>query len=133
MASYSDRGKGRFAGDYSYARGTLKNDVFCIWRHDGKKKDGITFTYDELSKAMMLSANPNYALYQFIKVKDFEGVDNWIENTKDEKLKELKRYRWENDIEEGKLSALEERVLDSMCRVVKKLYEMEYEEKLTIS
>ena len=133
MASYSDRGKGRMAGDYSYARGTVKDNVFTVWRHDGKKKDGITFTCDELSKAMTLSANPNYALYQFVKVKDFESVDNWIENTKDEKLKAPRRDFWENDIEEGKLSALEERVLDSMCRTVKKLYEMEYDEKLTIS
>ena len=133
MASYSDRGKGRFAGDYSYARGTLKDGVFCIWRHDGKKKDGITFTLDELSKAMLLSANPNYALYQFVKVKDFESVDKWIENTGDEKLKALRKDFWENDIEEGKLSALEERVLDSMCRTIKKLYEMEYGEKLILS
>ena len=130
MASYSDRGKGRMAGDYSYARGTLKDNVFTVWRHDGKKKDGITFTYDELSKAMTLSANPNYALYQFVKEKDFESVDKWIENTKDEKKKKLKRWFWENDIEEGKLSALEERVLDYMCRTIKKLYEIEYDEKL---
>ena len=132
MSSYSDRGKGRMAGDYSYARGTLKDGVFCIWRHDSKKKDGITFTLEDLSKAMLLSGNPNYALYQFVKVKDFESVDKWIENTKDEKLKILRRDFWENDIEEGKLSALEDRVLDSMCRVIKKLYEKEYDEKLIL-
>nr|DAF57574.1 MAG TPA: hypothetical protein [Myoviridae sp. ctqfO1] len=130
MASYSDRGKGRFAGDYSYARGTLKDGVFCIWRHDGKKKDGITFTLEELSKAMLLSGNPNYALYRFIKVKDFESVDKWIENTKDELIREGRRRFWEEDIDFGKYSALEERVLDSMCRVIKKLYEMEYEHEL---
>lgn len=130
MSSYSDRGKGRYAGDYSYARGTVKDNVFTVWRHDGKKKDGITFTLEEINKAMTLSANPNYALYKFVKEKDFNSVDKWIENTKDEKKKKFRRWFWENDIEEGKLSALEERVLDSMCRTIKKLYEMEYKHEL---
>lgn len=130
MASYSDRGKGRMAGDYSYARGVVKNDIFTVWRHDGKKKDGITFTYEELSKAMTLSANPNYALYWFVKVKDFESVDKWIENTKDESVREGRRKFWEEDIDFGKYSAVQERVLDSMCRTIKKLYKMEYEHEL---
>ena len=127
MASYSDRGKGRMAGDYSYARGTLKDNVFTVWRHDGKKKDGITFTYEELSKAMTLSANPNYALYQFVKVKDFDSVEKRIAESSDP---EAYRRIWEEDVEYGKYSALQERVLDSMCRVVKKLYEMGYEHEL---
>ena len=130
MASYSDRGKGRMAGDYSYARGVVKNDVFYVWRHEWSKKYGITFTYDELSKAMLLSANPNYALHQFVKVKDFESVDKWIENTKDELIREERRRFWEEDVEYGKYSAIEKRVLDSMCRTIKKLYEMEYGHKL---
>ena len=37
MASYSDRGKGRMAGDYSYARGTLKDGVFCIGDTSGAR------------------------------------------------------------------------------------------------
>ena len=120
MASYSEC--------YSYTVGTVEDNVFTVWRYDDRKEDGITFTYDELSKAILLSADPDYALYQFVKAKDFAGVEKRIAESSDP---ESYRKSWEEDVEYGKYSALEERVLDSMCKTIKELYEMEYHEKLT--
>ena len=120
MASY-------YEDDYSYTVGTVEDNVFTIWRYGGRKEDGITFTHDELSKAVLLSANPNYALYKFVKAKDFASVEKRIAESSDP---ESYRRIWEEDVEYGKYSALEERVLDSMCRTIKKLYKMEYKEKL---
>lgn len=119
MASYSEC--------YSYTVGTVEDNVFTVWRYDDRKEDGITFTYDELHKAILLSANTDYALYQFVKIKDFASVEKRIAESSDP---ESYRKSWEEDVEYGKYSALEERILDSMCRTIKKLYEMEYSAKL---
>lgn len=120
MASY-------YEDDYSYTVGTVEDNVFTVWRYDGRKEDGINFTYDELNKVVRLSANTDYALYEFVKIKDFAGVEKRIMESSDP---ESYRKSWEEDIEYGKYSALEKRILDSMCRTIKELYEMEYGEKL---
>lgn len=119
--SFSDKSKNDNA-----MRGTVKNGVMTIWRKRGKKKEMpiITISVDEVNRALKKgSANSEYTLHQLAKQKDYAALEAWIEGTKKPELRQKFRDSWESSIRIGKLSAAENRAVDSAVRVIKNLYE----------
>lgn len=119
--SFSDKSKNDTA-----MRGTVKNGIMTIWRKSGKKKDTpiITVSVDEVNQALKQgSANSEYTLHQLAKQKDHAAVEAWIKGTKKPELRQKRRDYWENDNLTGKLSAAEDRAIDSAVSVIKELYE----------
>ena len=119
--SFSDKTK-----DANAMRGTVKNGVMTIWRKDVKKKGApiITISVDEVDKALKKGgANSEATLHKLAKQKDYTATEAWIAGTKNPELRQKRRDSWENDSLTGKLSAAESRAIDSVVKVIKKLYE----------
>ncbi len=117
---------GSFSDKTGSMRGTIKNGAMTIWRKDFKKKDTpiITISVDEVDKALEKGgANSEATLCKLAKQKDYAATDAWINGTKDQKVRQKRRNLWENDGLTGKFSALEERAVDSVVRIIKILCE----------
>ena len=120
--SFSDKSK-----DDNAMRGTVKNGIMTIWRKGIKKKDAsiITISVDEVNQALKKgSANSEYTLHILAEKKDYAAVEKWINETKNPELRKKRRNAWENDMLTGKLSAAENRAVDSVAKVIKELYKV---------
>lgn len=120
--SFSDKSK-----DDNAMRGTVKNGIMTIWRKGIKKKDAsiITISVDEVNQALKKgSANSEYTLHILAEKKDYAAVEKWINETKNPELRKKRRNAWEKDMLAGKLSAAENRAVDSVAKVIKELYKV---------
>lgn len=69
--------------------------------------------------------NSNYVLYSLAERIINDATDRWIEGTKDEKLREMRR-KWDAEsLDLGRMSAAHTRQIESAARVLAGLYAAE--------
>ena len=124
--SYTDGSFSDKTGNDNAMRGIVKNGVMTIWRKKHKKGDtaALKVSVDEVDKSLKEGgANSEATLRKLAKQKDYAAIDALIDGIKDQKVRQKSRDLWENDELAGKLSAAEERAVDSAVNVIKNLYE----------
>ena len=118
-ATYSDKN--------GSMKGCIANGVITVWEKPGgipKKEKSFTVTLEEMDNALKNGgANSAYTIRQLAKEKERAATEAWIEGSKTESLRDKRRDHWENDTLHGNFSAQEERIIDSVAKVIENLYE----------
>ena len=114
-------------------RGGVKNGVIDIWQANFKKADSpmLSVSLNEIGQAANKYGNSTAGIRELIKAKRNIAVERWMEGSPNEKVKEARRDNWENNTLTGKLSAIEDRGIDSAVHVASHLFEQATGEKPT--
>ena len=113
--SYSDK--------YGWYRGTFKDELFTIWNKGIPRKEfAFVITLDELERGLRTYGNSYYIVRDITQNKKYEAEDRWVEQTKDQRLREVRRKRMYDDCQFGRGGCLDSLATDSAHRVVRELY-----------
>lgn len=118
MSSYNDK-SGQCSGD-------AKNGILRVWvKHISRKEYCAKTTLEEIDRLLGIHGNSYYAIRMLAKQIMEAETDSWIADTKDPKLRALRRHYEDTDPDCGRLSSAHERQIDSAACVLRHLYEAE--------
>lgn len=117
---FTDKGENSF-------KGSVKDGLMTLWRTSWipKKEYSFSIEIEEIDYVLSVFGNSASAIRELVERKMRIADERWIEETKDPGLRQERRRRYDNDSKFGKFSALDSQRIDSACRVVCKLYELE--------
>ena len=96
-------------------RSRFKDNIFYIWRTDISKKElCAVIPLEVIQELLKHHGNSNWVLYDICKKGMTKAVLDWIENTKDESLKQRRKEAWSNH------PFVSDLVVDDMVREIRK-------------
>lgn len=115
-----------FSDKCGQCKGAVRDGVLQVWLKDCPKREFCaTVTLAEIDRTLGIYGNSNYALYSIAERIINDATDRWIEGTKDEKLREMRR-KWDAEsLDLGRMSSAHTRQIESAARVIAGLYEAE--------